>query len=114
MKTKSPSYQTSAKTMYAAMTILVKNGGSMPIRVLMQEIEKAVDLTDWEKEILENTGNIRWQSNMHFTSVDYVRAGFLIKKKGTWTITPEGEDALKLGPEKLRDLAWERYNKWYQ
>ena len=54
-----------------------------------------VDLTDWEKEILENTGNIRWQSNMHFTSVDYVRAGFLIKKKGTWTITPEGEDALK-------------------
>ena len=80
MKTKSPSYQTSAKTMYAAMTILAKNGGSMPIRVLMQEIEKTVKLTDWEKETLENTGNIRWQSNMHFTSVDYVRAGFLIKK----------------------------------
>ena len=86
----------------------------MPIRVLMREIEKTVDLTDWEKEILENTGNIRWQSNMHFMSVDYVRAGFLIKKKGTWTITPEGEEALKLGPEKLRDLAWERYNAWYR
>ena len=93
MKTKAPSYLTSAKTMYAALTILKKNGGSMPIRVLMREIENTVDLTDWEKEILENTGNIRWQSNMHFTSVDYVRAGFLIKKKGTWTITPEGEDA---------------------
>jgi restriction system protein len=113
-KTKAPSYQTSAKTMYAALTILKKNGGSMHIRVLMQEIEKTVELSEWEKEILENTGNIRWQSNMHFTSVDYVRAGFLIKKKGTWTITPEGEDALKLGPEKLRDLAWERYNKWYR
>ena len=114
MKTKAPSYLTSAKTMFAALTILKKNGGSMPIRVLMREIENTVDLTDWEKEILENTGNIRWQSNMHFTSVDYVRAGFLIKKKGTWTITPEGEDALKLGPEKLRDLAWERYNAWYR
>lgn len=113
-KTKAPSYLTSAKTMYAALTILKKNGGSMPIRVLMREIENTVDLTDWEKEILESTGNIRWQSNMHFTSVDYVRAGFLIKKKGTWTITPEGEDALKLGPEKLRDLAWERYNAWYR
>ena len=113
-KTKSPSYLTSAKTMYAALTILKKNGGSMPIRVLMREIENTVDLTDWEKEILESTGNIRWQSNMHFTSVDYVRAGFLIKKKGTWTITPEGEEALKLGPEKLRDLAWERYNAWYR
>lgn len=114
MKEKSKSYQTSAKTMYAAMTILSKNGGSMPIRILMQEIEKSVELSDWEKEILENTGNIRWQSNMHFTSVDYVRAGFLIKKKGNWTITPEGEEALKLGPEKLRDLAWQRYNAWYR
>lgn len=114
MKAKSKSYVTSAKTMFAAMTILSKNGGSMPIRILMQEIEKAVELSDWEKEVLENTGNIRWQSNMHFTSVDYVRAGFLIKKKGTWTITPEGEEAMKLGAEKLRDEAWRRYKAWYR
>ena len=114
MKEKSKSYQTSAKTMFAAMTILSKNGGSMPIRILMQEIEKAVELSEWEKEVLENTGNIRWQSNMHFTSVDYVRAGFLIKKKGTWTITPEGEEAMKLGAEKLRDEAWRRYKVWYR
>lgn len=86
----------------------------MPIRILMQEIEKSVELSAWEKETLENTGNIRWQSNMHFTSVDYVRAGFLIKKKGNWTITPEGEEALKLGAEKLRDEAWKRYRAWYR
>lgn len=114
MKLKSKSYQTSAKSMFAAMSILSKNGGSMPIRTLMQEIEKVIELSPWEKEVLENTGNIRWQSNMHFTSVDYVRAGFLIKKKGIWTITPEGEDALKLGPEGMRDIAWQRYKEWYQ
>lgn len=114
MKEKSRSYQSSAKTMYAAMTILSKNGGSMPIRILMQEIEKAIELSAWEKEVLENTGNIRWQSNMHFTSVDYVRAGFLIKKKGTWIITPEGEEKLKLGAEKLRDEAWRLYREWYR
>ena len=114
MKTKSKSYITAAKTMYAAMSILSQNGGSMPIRLLMKEIEKAVELSAWEKEVLENTGNIRWQSNMHFTSVDYVRAGYLIKKKGTWTITPEGEEALKLGPERMRDIAWQRYKAWYQ
>ena len=114
MKAKSKSYVTSAKTMYAAMTILKKNGGSMPIRILMQEVEKNIELSAWEKSILENTGNIRWQSIMHFTSVDYVRAGFLIKKKGNWTITPEGEEALKLGAEKLRDEAWQRYKAWYR
>lgn len=114
MKAKSKSYVTSAKTMYAALTILSKNGGTMPIRTLMQEIEKTVELSSWEKEIMQNTGNIRWQSNMHFTSVDYVRAGYLIKKKGNWTITPEGEEALKLGAEKLRDEAWRLYREWYR
>ncbi len=114
MKAKSKSYVTSAKTMFAALTILSKNGGTMPIRILMQEIEKTIELSVWEKETLENTGNIRWQSNMHFTSVDYVRAGFLIKKKGNWSITPEGEEALKLGAEKMRDEAWKRYRAWYR
>ena len=77
MKAKSKSYVTSAKTMYAVMTSLKKNGGSMPIRTLMQEVEKSIELSVWEKSILENTGNIRWMSIMHFTSVDYVRAGVL-------------------------------------
>lgn len=114
MKAKSKSYITSAKTMFAALNILQKNGGTMPIRILMQEIEKSIELSAWDKSILENTGNIRWQSIMHFTSVDYVRAGFLIKKKGNWTITPEGEDALKFGAEKLRDEAAKRYKVWYR
>ena len=105
MKAKSKSYQTASKTMFAAMTILSKNGGSMPVRELMLEVEKTVVLSDWEKEVLENTGNIRWQSIMHFSSVDYVKAGYLLKKKGHWTITPEGEEVIKLGAEKMQDKA---------
>lgn len=112
MKQKSKSYITSAKTMYAALSILSKNGGTMSVRALMTEVEKSIELTDWEKEILESTGNIRWQSCMHFSSVDYVKAGFLIKKKGSWTVTHEGEEALKLGMEKLRDKANELYAAW--
>ena len=76
MKARSKSYLTASKTMFAAMTILSKNGGSMPIRTLMVEVERTVTLSDWEKEVLANTGNIRWQSIMHFSSVDYVKAGF--------------------------------------
>lgn len=114
MKTKSKSQQSAIKILYAALQILVKNGGSMPIRQLTKEIENRVQLTNWEKEVLESTGNIRWQSIMHFTSVDYVKAGYLIKKRGTWSITPEGEDALKFGPDKMHDSARELYVKWYK
>jgi restriction system protein len=98
--------------MFAAMTILSKNGGSMPVRELMLEVEKTVVLSDWEKEVLENTGNIRWQSIMHFSSVDYVKAGYLLKKKGHWTITPEGEEVIKLGAEKMQDKAQQQYREW--
>ena len=112
-KAKSKSYQTAAKTMYAVMTILSKNGGSMAIRELTKEVEKSVELSDWEKEILVNTGNVRWQSIMHFSSVDYVKAGYLIKKRGQWYITEEGEAMLKLGAEKMHDKAGEQYRAWY-
>ena len=112
MKAKSKSYQTASKTMFAAMTILSKNGDSMPVRELMLEVEKTVVLSDWEKEVLENTGNIRWQSIMHFSSVDYVKAGYLLKKKGHWTITPEGEEVIKLGAEKMQDKAQQQYREW--
>lgn len=93
------------------MTILSKNGGNMSIRDLMTEIEKKVELSDWEKEIL-NTGNVRWKSIMHFTSVDYVKAGYLLKKKGHWLITPEGEEVIKLGAEKMQDKAQQQYRAW--
>lgn len=112
MKAKSKSYQTASKTMFAAMTILSKNGGSMSVRDLMLEVEKTVVFSDWEKEVLENTGNIRWQSIMHFSSVDYVKAGYLLKKKGHWTITPEGEEVIKLGAEKMQDKAQQQYREW--
>ena len=38
MKAKSKSYITSAKTMFAALQILKQNGGTMPIRILMQDM----------------------------------------------------------------------------
>ncbi len=84
----------------------------MAIRDLTVEIEKTVELSDWEREVLENTGNIRWQSIMYFSSVDYVKAGYLVKKKGHWTITPEGEKVLKLGAEKMHDEAEQQYRAW--
>ena len=40
------------------------------------------------------------------------KAGFIIKKKGKWFLTPEGEDALKLGEHGLLDQATKLYRVW--
>jgi restriction system protein len=41
-----------------------------------------------------------------------VKSGFLLKKRGVWFLTPEGENALKLGEEGLFKAADEAYRKW--
>jgi len=101
-----------AKLTYSALSILRDNGKEMAMRELMSNVEKDVKLDDWAKERYEKSGYIRWQSILHFFSIDCIKAGYLIKKKGIWYITPEGEDALKLGPEKLLEKATEAYRKW--
>jgi len=101
-----------AKLIYSALSILRDNGKEMPMRELMSKVENNVTLDEWEKSRYEKSGYIRWQSILHFFSIDCIKAGYLIKKKGIWYITPEGENALKLGPEKLLENATKAYRKW--
>lgn len=101
-----------AEVIYAAMSILRDNGREMPMRDMMARVEKQVELSDWAKERYEKSGYIRWESILHFFSIDCVKAGYLVKKKGVWYLTPEGEDALSLGSVKLLDSATRAYRKW--
>jgi restriction system protein len=108
----SPSRALAAKVIYSGLTILRENGKELPIRDLLEKVEEKVELDNWAKERYEKTGYIRWVSMFHFFSIDCVKAGYLIKKKGIWYLTPEGEDALKLGPETLLEKASLAYRKW--
>jgi len=101
-----------AKTMFAALQALKENGGSLPVSHVMEEVKKRITFDKWESEIYEATGAIRWQSIMSFFSIDYVKAGYILKKKGVWYITPEGEENLKLGDVALLDKANALYKKW--
>ncbi len=108
----SPSRALAAKLIYAGLSILRDNGKELPIRELIEKVERKVELDNWAKERYEKTGYIRWESIFHFFSIDCVKAGYLIKKKGIWYLTPEGEEALKLGPEILLEKATLAYRKW--
>jgi restriction system protein len=49
---------------------------------------------------------------LHFFTIDCIKAGYLVKKKGVWYLTPEGENALKLGEVGLLNTATTAYKKW--
>jgi restriction system protein len=100
------------KTIYAAFKILKEAGGEMSGREILDRIRDTVQFNEFEKERLEKTGYVRWESIFHFYSIDSIKAGFIRKNKGIWTLTDEGEKAIALGPEKLIETASIEYRKW--
>ncbi len=108
----SRSKKVAAKTLYAALKVLKENGGALNVHELVEKVGQVVELDEWAKERYEKSGYIRWQSILHFHSIGCVKAGFIVKKKGTWYLTPEGEDAIELGEDSLLQKIDEAYRNW--
>lgn len=112
MKQLSPSKQIASKTIYEAFKILKAEGGQLSGREVVDRIRKTLTFNDYEKEIYEKTGYVRWESILHFYTVDCTKAGFMRKQSGIWYLTPEGEAAMKKGPVELLNSASTAYRKW--
>ncbi|MBK6796467.1 MAG: restriction endonuclease [Acidobacteria bacterium] len=108
----SKSRELATKIIFAALQILKEKGGQAPGRDVIAAVEKRVALDEWAKATYEKSGYIRWQSILHFYSIDCIKAGYLIKKKGVWYLTPEGDAALKLGEVELLNATRSAYRKW--
>lgn len=107
-----PSKRSAVKTMFATFKILKEAGGQLPGKQVIEKIRTTIDLSEWEKEIYEKTGYVRWESILHFYTIDGIKAGFLRKNKGVWYLTEEGEKAILLGPVKLLETASQLYRHW--
>lgn len=101
-----------AELIFESFKILDENDGSLLGREVMNQVGKRLDLDDWALEKYEISGYIRWQSLLSFFTIDCVKAGFMIKKKAVWYLTPEGKQAMKLGKKGLLDKATELYYIW--
>lgn len=109
---KAKSKRIAEKTIYAVFNVLKEAGGEMRGKEVVDKIRETVEFDDYEKHRYEKTGYIRWESILHFYTIDCMKAGFLRKSKGLWILTDEGEEAIKLGPEKLLSTATKIYREW--
>jgi len=113
MKKMSRSKKIAMKTIYATFKILDEAGGEMRGKEVVDKIRNSVDFDNYEKHVFERTGYVRWESVLHFYTIDTMKAGFLRKQKGNWILTPEGSDALKkYTPEELIEVATKEYWEW--
>ena len=111
-KGKSKSKIIAEKTIYTAFNILKENGGELRGKDVVDKIRESVYFNEYEKHRYEKAGYIRWESILHFYTIDCMKAGFLRKNKGLWILTNEGEEAIKLGSEKLLSTAIKIYREW--
>ena len=103
---------TATKTLYAVMKEISRRGGSMPAKELYSFVEANVKLTEWELEPAGKNKYIRWTNSFQFYSINYAKAGLIVKQKGMWYLTPEGEAALKLSPEEVMEKGEVAYREW--
>lgn len=94
------------------LRILHDAGGSLPGREVMRQLGERIKLTPFEEQRYERTGYARWQSYVHFYSINAVKAGWLVKKKGVWYLTPEGLQACTLSPDEAHEAARKAYADW--
>jgi restriction system protein len=105
MKKKSKSKHIAEKTIFATFQILKDSGGEMRGKEVVDRIRETMTFDEYESFRYEKTGYVRWESILHFYTIDCMKAGFLRKQKGIWYLTDEGEKAMEFGPEKLLETA---------
>ena len=84
----------------------------MPGRELLAEVEKRVSLDEWELERYASDGSPRWRTHLIFYTVGLVKSGYLVKRKGTWYLTTEGEKVLALGASGLLQASIDGFEAW--
>ncbi|HTB51025.1 MAG TPA: restriction endonuclease [Solirubrobacteraceae bacterium] len=103
-----------AELLFAVFGVLQDHPDGVAARVALAEVEDRIVLTAYEQENYPGTDIRRFEKTVRFQTIPAVKAGWMIKEKGLWSITEDGDTAYKLhpGPEPFYDEAVALYRAW--
>lgn len=110
-KTLNRTERSAGKIIHAILQYLDENSGRVKKGEIIKAIPERVELDDWELERTGKYNQPRWRSRLWYT-IDAVKAGFLVKERGTWSITDEGRAALSMSPDELALHLVNAYREW--
>ncbi|MGB2806013.1 MAG: restriction endonuclease [Candidatus Zixiibacteriota bacterium] len=95
--------------------MLIANPEGLPARVALQNLERSFTLTDYEKGYYESGGR-RFEIIVRYATIDLVKAGWMIKQKGSWFITEQGKASFEThkDPKDFYREAVKLYHLWKQ
>ena len=98
--------------MHAVLSEQAKRNDPLRLKDLLSTVASTFVFTDHEKQVLTKSGFIRWHTVVHYYSIDCVKAGYIQKAGGRWSITEQGRKALALPPEEFIRSAMAKYRVW--
>lgn len=94
---------------------LSEEGDGLRAKEAVARTEEGLTLTDFERATFPNNpGVVRFPKILRFTTINVVKAGWLRKKTGVWTLTEDGAAALEQfpDPEALFKESRRLYREW--
>jgi restriction system protein len=84
----------------AVFQVLSEHPEGLPATEVFRNVEQSIGSTDFEKsEYPKQPGMRRFEKIVRFSTIGAVKAGWLVKNKGTWILTDEGRKALASFPD---------------
>jgi restriction system protein len=82
--------------------------------IALKALAAQTDLTPYEQGTYASTGGRRFEKIVRFATVDCVKAGWLLKNKGIWSVTDAGKSAMTQyqNPEAFYREAIRLYRAW--
>lgn len=99
--------------MRALFTILLAEPEGLPARTALERLRSKMTLSPYEAGDYESGGN-RFEKIVRFATVDCVKAGWLLKSDGVWSVTEAGAQAYQSlsDPEAFYRQACKLYKVW--
>ncbi len=95
--------------------ILLNHPEGLPANEVIESLEKLVPPTDFENSDYPKHPGVRWFGKIvRFATIAPVKAGWLIKSKGQWSVTDGGKKAYEQfqDPEKFVKEGGRLYRQW--
>jgi restriction system protein len=106
--------QRTGELLKTLFSILKAHPDGLPAGQALESLESQVKLTTYEAGIYQSTGTRRFENIVRFATVDCSKAGWMLKHKGTWTVTESGLSAFEKfkDPAEFYREAVRLYGKW--
>ena len=102
--------------MQGVFQVLADNPDGLPAREVLDQVERRIPLTDFEQSSYPNRPHIRrFEKIVRFATIAPVKAGWIVKSKGQWTLTDTGRAAWTQFPDPLalKQEVNRLYKQWH-